>query len=144
MVTNRRKARNRKKLFTKVGIIVALIVISVGSGYFIADKFFVKHGYISPLAKIPFIDKTTQEENDKEFLKTSLAKQHLEVEKIVIEQNIYKITIKNGPELLLSTKKDLNDQISSLQFILSRLTMEGKRVKSLDIRFDKPVVIFDK
>ena len=53
------------------------------------------------------------------------------------------IKLKDGGEVILSSKKDIQTQISSLQLILSRLTIEdGKKLKSLDFRYDSPVVSF--
>jgi len=48
----------------------------------------------------------------------------------------------SGEEVILSSKKDIGSQLSSLQLILSRLTIEGKKLKVLDFRFDNPVVTF--
>lgn len=52
------------------------------------------------------------------------------------------IKLENGEEVLLSSKKLLETQVSSLQLILSRLTIEGKRIAKLDLRFDNPVIVF--
>jgi hypothetical protein len=49
--------------------------------------------------------------------------------------------IDNG-EVILSSKKDIGSQLSSLQLMLARLTIEGKKLKVLDFRFDNPVVSF--
>ncbi|MCL6096492.1 MAG: DUF4988 domain-containing protein [Patescibacteria group bacterium] len=54
----------------------------------------------------------------------------------------YVINLKDGGEVILTENKNVQNQISSLQLILSRLTIEGKRFKSLDFRYDKPVVLF--
>jgi hypothetical protein len=53
----------------------------------------------------------------------------------------YIITLNDDEEALVTFKKDIHQQISSLQFILSRLTMEGKQFTRLDLRFDKPVIV---
>ncbi len=47
----------------------------------------------------------------------------------------------NG-EVILSSKQDIRQQVASLQLILSSLTIEGKKLKSLDLRFDRPVISF--
>lgn len=52
------------------------------------------------------------------------------------------VTLLGGGEVILSSKKDFGSQISSLQLILSSLTIEGKKLKALDFRFDNPVVSF--
>lgn len=53
----------------------------------------------------------------------------------------YKINLIDSGEVIISPQKDLNMQIHSLQYILSRLTMEGKQFSALDLRFDKPVIV---
>ncbi len=50
--------------------------------------------------------------------------------------------IKNGPEVLFSTVKDLDWQINSLQLILTRLAIENKKPILLDLRYDQPIVKF--
>jgi len=62
-----------------------------------------------------------------------------------IEQNndlSYKVSIKDNGIVYISQKKDLTLQIDSLQLIINRLTIEGKRFKSLDFRFEKPVISY--
>lgn len=44
--------------------------------------------------------------------------------------------------VIVSLKKDFKNQVSSLQLVLSRLTIEGKKLKSLDFRFNNPVVSY--
>lgn len=52
----------------------------------------------------------------------------------------YIVRFKDGEEVIFSSKKSLDPQVTSLQFMLSRLTIEGKRFVRLDLRFDKPVI----
>jgi hypothetical protein len=52
------------------------------------------------------------------------------------------IKLTNSGEVIISSQKDLSTQISSLQYLLARLTMEGKDFTRLDLRFDKPVIVF--
>lgn len=54
----------------------------------------------------------------------------------------YLVNLKDGGQVIITQNKNVQNQISSLQLILSRLTIEGKRFKSLDFRYDKPVVLF--
>jgi len=54
----------------------------------------------------------------------------------------YTVAIPDGGQIFISSKKDLISQISSLQLVLNRLTIEGKRIKTLDFRFDKPIIKF--
>lgn len=52
----------------------------------------------------------------------------------------YLVTLADGGEIVLSLEKNIDKQISSLQPILKQLTIEGKSVKRIDFRFDKPVI----
>ena len=54
----------------------------------------------------------------------------------------YLITLTTGEEILLTSDETVLRHISSLQVILSRLTMDGRRVKRLDFRYDKPVITY--
>lgn len=48
----------------------------------------------------------------------------------------------DGGQVFFATNKDFTLQIDSLQLILSRLTIEGKKVKKIDFRFEKPIVVY--
>jgi len=69
----------------------------------------------------------------------------------LLEPKIAKITspysltvwLKDGEEIVFSFKKEIQIQVDSLQFILSRSKIEGRRVKKIDLRFDKPVVTYE-
>lgn len=76
-----------------------------------------------------------------------------DVEKILSEHNIQYETVSSasdssvlillttGEEVVLSSTRDIAVQISSLQLILSRFTIEGKKFQSLDFRFERPIVV---
>jgi hypothetical protein len=51
-----------------------------------------------------------------------------------------RIILESGIEVYFSQTKPLDEQIASLQLILNRLTIEGKRVSRVDFRFNNPVV----
>ncbi|MBI2034536.1 MAG: hypothetical protein HYT11_02265 [Candidatus Levybacteria bacterium] len=53
------------------------------------------------------------------------------------------IKLDGGADAILSDEKDISEQVSSLQGILSRLTMEGKKFRLLDLRFSKPIIQFE-
>jgi len=69
----------------------------------------------------------------------------------LLEPKIAKITspysltvwLKDGEEVVFSLKKEIQVQVDSLQFILSRSKIEGKGIKKIDLRFDKPVVSYE-
>lgn len=56
-----------------------------------------------------------------------------------------KLTVRlaSGPQVTFSLEKDGSSQVGSLQLILARAKMEQKTFRSADLRFAKPVVVFD-
>lgn len=52
----------------------------------------------------------------------------------------FQVDLKDNGYIIVSQSRNLSVQIASLQVILQRLTMEGKRFAKLDLRFDKPVI----
>ena len=54
----------------------------------------------------------------------------------------YVIILTGGEQIDLSKDKNINEQVSSLQRILRELTIEEKAFKSIDFRFEKPVIVF--
>lgn len=75
------------------------------------------------------------------------------IEKLLRESNIafakvtlsgmtYLVDILNNGQVRFSSQKDLVSQISSLQRILKQLTIEGKTFKSIDFRFNEPIISF--
>ena len=130
---NRRKNKRKKNI---VRVFLALFLLT----FLLLGLFFIflttyKTVLINPLA----LKKTGQIVN----ISKSLINKNISFSKI--EQNndlSYKVFMKDNGVVFLSQKKDLLMQIDSLQLIANRLTIEGKRFKSLDFRFDKPVITY--
>jgi len=57
----------------------------------------------------------------------------------------YSLTVwlKSGEEAVFSLKKEIQAQVDSLQFILSRSKIGERKIKKIDLRFDKPVVNYE-
>ncbi len=89
---------------------------------------------VSPLGQ----NKPSQVSN----LEVLLKKANVPFSSITSSSDFYTIILSGGGQVIMSSKKELAIQISSLQLMLSRLTIEGKRIKSLDFRFDKPIINF--
>ncbi len=51
------------------------------------------------------------------------------------------IWLKDDTQLIISLKKEINSQLDSLQLIYQRAKIEGKKLKQIDVRFDKPIII---
>ena len=54
-----------------------------------------------------------------------------------------KVWLEGGLLTNFNGEKDIQVQLDSLQFIYSRSKIEGKKIKKIDLRFEKPVVVFN-
>lgn len=96
--------------------------------------------YISPIPNISKSIGASIKEKNLPFFERELQEKHIDFSSVEVSGSSYLIHMKNEQVVILSTQKEIKTQISSLQFILSRLTMEGKLFSRLDLRFDKPVI----
>lgn len=146
MYINQRKFRKKGSIFRKLFIVVffiGLFCFAVGGAYLyhIASGF-TKANYISPLSQKFSLNQADKKEKNIEEIEKFLRENHIEFAEIAASSSAYTVTTKDGGYVILSSQKDLRAQLSSLQFILSRLTMEGKLFARLDLRFEKPVLVF--
>ena len=58
------------------------------------------------------------------------------------EENL-QVKLREGVVVNFSLRKEREEQFDSLQVILDRHRIEGKPVKRIDLRFDKPVVVYE-
>jgi hypothetical protein len=127
------KSRNKiqRKIFLLLVLLIVLFVFIVARNFDLVTN---QNSVVSPLAK-------TTSPNIK--LEKLLLSENIPFSKIkVASDSSFIVFLQGGGEVNISQKKDLVAQISSLQLILSRLTIEGKKFKFLDLRFDKPVIVF--
>lgn len=137
------RKRTRKKKVIWFLFIVFLLSGSACAGYVV---FRMQQHVISPLA-LPFTGKVTQA-----FSKTSVGNKELEevLKKNDIpfenisrnDERSYLVKLTNEEEVIISSEKAYDTQVSSLQLLLSRLTIEGKRIARIDLRYENPVVVF--
>lgn len=127
--------RKGKFFFIKIifPIFILLILLAVLLYKLLAFPIFNKP-IISPLGQ----NKPSRTSN----LEVLLKKAKIPFASISQSPDYYIVTLSDGGQIFISSKKDLTFQISSLQLMLNRLTIEGKRIKSLDFRFDKAVINF--
>lgn len=50
------------------------------------------------------------------------------------------VDILDNGQVFFSRTTDIPSQVDSLQIILTRLTIEGKQFKSIDFRYEKPII----
>jgi cell division septal protein FtsQ len=70
-----------------------------------------------------------------------LSKLDLKPEMIEVSEKGILVWLKDELEVSFSSQKEATAQVGSLQLILSRTKIEGKRLKRVDLRFDKPVIV---
>lgn len=58
----------------------------------------------------------------------------------VVSPREIEVWLEEGILILFNSEKDVDIQLDSLQLILSRAKIEGKTIKKIDLRFDKPVI----
>lgn len=60
----------------------------------------------------------------------------------VLKNRIFVIKYNVGTYILMASDQSLKNQVRSLQQIVERFTIEGIKPKKIDLRFNKPVVVF--
>ena len=50
------------------------------------------------------------------------------------------VLLKNKTQVFFTSQKEIGSQLDSLQLIFNRSKIEGKEIKKIDLRFDKPVI----
>lgn len=134
---NRNRARKLVRLLIPLSIIISVISLCL---IIFLVKIIRQPFLISPM----ILSLTDDSGNDDKYIS--------ELEKILQDKKISYSTINklsnstsikltNSGEVIISSQKDLSTQINSLQYLLSRLTMESKDFTRLDLRFDKPVIV---
>ena len=140
------KKTSRVKHLIKKGFLLFIFSLCLLFGYaLISRTFFGRHSFVSPtpevFSKFSIKNQDTQLQEIK-TLEALLRKNNIQFSSISFSQGFFVIKLSLGEEVFIAPSKNLELQISSLQLILSRLTIEGKKFSRLDFRFDKPVVSF--
>lgn len=139
---DRKQKRTAKKILVFIlACFGGISAIALGTFAFFTVQM-SKPLFVSPLASLKFVQ-ASHEDTKIDLLKKTLKKERIEftsVEKT--KEGTYIVQLKQGGAVTFSAQKDIIAQIASLQFILSHLTMEGREFLKLDLRFEKPVIVF--
>jgi hypothetical protein len=135
----RGKTFPRKKIFfggifivvCTVGVFIALPYLPFGKNYAFISP--VPLAYLSARMSAP----TSKTKETESLLKRA----NIQYAAVQDTKEAIVITLSSGEKVLISKEKSLAVEISSLQLILQRLTIEGKKFASLDFRFDKPLIV---
>src|SRR3989338_301246 len=148
MYVSKKIKRRNKKAYRKLSPLLILFTFAVLIFYFGMNVFVRKPLYISPIPNNSTKNKKSLLKNSglKNQEKTRTIEDALKKEAVpfvtvgIATNAAILIIMSEGGEVLFSQDKDLASQISSLQRVLSRFTIEGKKFELLDFRFDRPVV----
>lgn len=141
------KRRHPRLSFRKSIFLLILIfgISSIGITVFYTiphlGLFFGKTGYISPLAANFSTQQALGTTLTGDMIKEKMKKAKLSVKKITDYDSGYLVILSTEEKIIFSKNKPLDEQISSLQLISSRLTIEGKDFVQVDLRFDRPVIV---
>lgn len=136
--TRKRKRKFKRVLSVSLSFVVAILIM-VAVYIFMGKR--IQSSYISPLPLLATAV-SDQMSPDREHLSQILQQENIGIKNIASTvDDSFIVQLDSGEEVIFSREKDLKTQVSSLQLILSRLTMEGKQFKKLDLRFDKPVIV---
>lgn len=136
--TRRKQIRDRKKIKI-VTLSSVMFVIMLGALLlFVNYKKSKDHLVVRPIPVGYDISSNQEQEINK--LEKKLRENNIEFKKIERSGSYYVVILEDKSNVVLSRDKEIDPQIASLQFILSRLKMEGKAFKELDLRYDKPVI----
>lgn len=145
-----RKTKKRSRPYRQILFLIiagSLIVLILLTNKKIIGLF-SRQNIISPLPTVLNKKINSQEEKKNEFkkeLEEELLKTNLGFSEIIFTQDsLLSVKLASGEKITFSLRKPVKSQVSSLQLMLSRFTIEGKKVEQLDFRFDKPVVVFKK
>lgn len=80
-----------------------------------------------------------------EQIQESLSDMDIKAEKFWIpEEKIIVVELKTKSRIIISTQKDLYKQSKEFQYTHENLLLQDKKYKEIDLRYDRPVIRFDK
>jgi cell division septal protein FtsQ len=129
------RSRHSKKKRLFLLVLLAIFLILLISVLFI-PHFAKRSLYISPVTK--------NSSQDAKKLESLLVDAQITFASISLhDDSSYRVLFEDGGEVILSIKKDIEKQITSLQPILKQLTIDGRRFNRIDFRYDKPLVVYE-
>ena len=127
--------RARKSFKAKIIAYILLLTILVFFIFLINSLFLLqKPLFINPMGE----DNISAKQVERLFREKNILFSHV----LVLSDSSYSVSIPNNGLVRLSSQKNINKQMSSLQRILRELTIEGKQFKIIDFRFEEPIISF--
>src|SRR4051812_14895378 len=122
--TKRKKKKNLKR--KTIIVFTVLLLASAVFGYFFYIKKYNKPLFINPLSKDFSFTDSAGKDVKINVIKAGLEKDNIHPDKISSTNGVYIAEMSDKSIIIFSNSKDISSQLASLQFILTRLTMEGK------------------
>jgi hypothetical protein len=142
--TKRVLRRDKKQVNKKRILLLSLLSGGIGVVCVILGMIVLSYEptFISPLPFLRSLGIASAPDADKKRIETFLKTQNIDYKDISLSgKTTYVVKITDNGNAYITTNKDVSEQLSSLQRIHSRLTMEGKKFTRLDLRYDKPVIV---
>lgn len=140
-ITTRKHRKQQRRRRAKFFLGFCFLAIFAGAGVFLYFRNATKPLFLSPLPSGYKIDSVSDRDAALNNVKKQLSVKKIEYKDIKSYNNYFLVTLKeDNSQIYISVQKDIPAQIASLQLIRTRLTMEGKGIKALDLRYDKPVI----
>ena len=126
--------KRRRSFKAKLTAYILLLMI-FGFVIFLINSLFLSREplFVSPIGK---------NNVDTKKIEKILKDNNILFSQVSLSDSSYEIIIPNNGQVKISLKKDIDKQIASLQVILRELTIEGKSFKSIDFRFEEPIISF--
>lgn len=127
--------RTRKNRFP-AALVLFFVVFLCAIGFYLLYKniLFKKPFYISPIAG--------KVESPKDKIENLLIRENIPFTQVTGSESSYFVFLQNGGEVLLPLSDNIEERVRSLQLILKQFTIEGKKFKRIDFRFDKATILF--
>jgi cell division septal protein FtsQ len=135
----KRKRFVKRVIFFTSFVLIILLIVAGFLYYFLIFKN-MKFNSVVPQQLVHSAQPTISEKNYNELV-AGLQKDQIQYSAIHKGNNSFIVTLQEGGKVTFSSQKDIMTQIASLQYILSHLTMDGREFSTLDLRFDKPVIV---
>lgn len=131
----RHKKRIKKLIFFSGTLLIGSTLLSI---YFLYPLF------QNSIASQKSVKSAFVMANNLEDVKTELSSKKIPYTRIEYtdEGETYNVTLKGEEVVKLSRSKDIELQVSTLQKLLRKLTIDNRQAKQIDLRYAKPVVKF--
>lgn len=131
----KKEKRTNNRLLLALILLLLIVAFSLKINHFnfvvLLPNYFQK--LVTP---IPSNDQITE-------LTNILTERNISVEfPLILTESAILAKTADGEEFWFSVNKEFTPQVDSLQIILARLKIEGKKIKKVDLRYERPVVLY--